>query len=60
MRVGQVLCCEWIIIKENVPGVSGGQVWPGLSKFDMLRLSVKLKLVCGEHSFDELHLQLGL
>ena len=29
----------------------------GLSKLDMQRLSVKLQLACGEHSFDELHLQ---
>jgi hypothetical protein len=28
----------------------------GLSQFDVQRLSVKLKLACGERSFDELHL----
>ena len=38
----------------------GGDVFHssrGLSKLDMHRLSVKLQLVCGERSFDELHLQ---
>jgi hypothetical protein len=32
----------------------------GLSNFDMLHLSVKLQVTCGELSFGELHLQRGL